>query len=300
MLIPWGFIKAFFVLLKHRPKLVIGFGGYLQLPIIFWARIIGIYSVVHEQTSVIGTANRYAGKFANRVFISWSNTSSVFENDKVVLCGNLLRKGFFEKGNSPEKIFDNLKPIVLITGGNQGANTINKRVFPILPTLLSSVNIVHQVGNSSITNDLKSAENAFNSLPPELKKSYKFFAEDFVNFNVYMSSADLIVSRSGANTISEILALGKLAVLIPIPWSSQAEQQKNAEIVASTGLGYILKQYDEMPPQELYNAIVLGLQKFSNNEDFLGQNIEIAKEKAKSLVSKDSAKVMIQNIFKTV
>lgn len=298
LLIPWGFVKAFFLLLKVRPKLVVGFGGYLQLPLILWARILGIYSIIHEQTSVIGTANRYAGKFANRVFLSWPETINLFEKDKVLLVGNLIRRGFFDNQKVINNIFNNSKPIILVTGGNQGANTINKRLFAFLPSILSNVNIIHQVGNSSITKDFENAQSIFNNLSEDLKGSYKFFADDFENFDDYMRMANIIVSRSGANTVTEILALGKLAVLIPIPWSSQMEQQKNAEIVEKTGLGYILKQYDDMPPEELYNAIALALEKLISKKDFQNRDINLAIQQGSTLVNPNAAKLIVENVFR--
>ena len=298
LLIPWGFIKAFFILLRLKPVLVVGLGGYLQLPLIFWARILGIYSIIHEQTSVIGTANSYSGKFANRIFLSWPDTVHNFQKDKVMVVGNLLRKEFFENLGLSKSIFNNSKPLVLVTGGNQGANTINKRLFAFLPEILTKVNIIHQVGNSSVTNDLEIAKSTFANLPEELKNSYRFFASDFQNFNEYMKMANVIVSRSGANTVTEILALGKLVVLIPIPWSSQMEQQKNAEIVAKTGLGYILKQYDEMPPEELHNAINLALDKYLAKKDFLNRDIAVSTNEASQLVNPNATRLIVENVFR--
>lgn len=298
LLIPIGFFSSLFIILKYSPKLIIGFGGYLQFPFILWGKILGKYTVIHEQTTVIGKSNEMVLNIVNRVFYSYKNLSNILPVSKSIYTGNLLRKSIFDNYKK-ESIFNNDKPTVFVTGGNQGSNTINKRLFKILKDLLKFTNVIHQVGDSSITDDINKAELVYNSLDDGLKSSYKYFSGDFsLNYINLLKNSDLIVSRAGANTISELLALGKMAIVIPIPWSSKNEQQKNAEVLESAGLGFILKQYDEMPPVELFNAIMLGISKIKEGKDFKNNDLITSVVNAKALVNKDAPNIIINHLFR--
>lgn len=294
--IPLGFLNSFLILLKYRPNIVIGFGGYLQFPVLFLSKFLRIKTAIHEQTITAGSSNLACKRCADIIFVSWPETLELFPKGKTILVGNPIREFLFDI--EPRKVFDNNKPVILVTGGNQGANTINWRLLEFLPDLLLKCNVIHQIGNSTTTNDYDKALKLYESIDEKLRSSYKFFTGDFTsNFAFYLKSADLIVSRSGANTITEILVLGKRAILIPIPWSSYEEQQKNAEMVERTGLGYVLKQYDAMPSSELQNAILLGLKACENNTDFKGRDIEIAVKEARALINKDACKSITEKLF---
>jgi UDP-N-acetylglucosamine--N-acetylmuramyl-(pentapeptide) pyrophosphoryl-undecaprenol N-acetylglucosamine transferase len=254
-LIPVGVVEAFFILLRERPRVVVSFGGYIALPVVFAAWLLRIKAVTHEQTMTSGMANRILAKFANKIFVSWPNSKKFYPANKTILTGNPIRKEVFDITTNQFN-FNNDLPIIYITGGNQGANTINWRLFEILPELLKTNNIIHQTGNSTLTNDFTKAQQKHASLPAQLKERYVFAANFYgPEIGEIFAKAQLVVSRAGANTVSEIIALDKYALFIPIPWSSGNEQQKNAEYAHSLGNGEILKQYDAMQPTELLLAI---------------------------------------------
>jgi UDP-N-acetylglucosamine--N-acetylmuramyl-(pentapeptide) pyrophosphoryl-undecaprenol N-acetylglucosamine transferase len=216
---------------------------------------------------------------------------------RVKITGNPLLDSVFHKAKTDIDFTEKL-PLLFVTGGNQGSNTINWRLFKILPELLKTANIVHQVGDSTITDDLKKAALVKASLPKELQTRYKFFPYLYEqDFAAMMQQADLVLSRAGANTVCTLLALGKLSVLIPIPWSEGNEQVKNAELLAKTGLGLILKQYDAMPPDELLSAINKGLKAAAENKAFNGHNLEQAKLQAEKKNSRDAAAQIIDAIL---
>lgn len=296
LLIPWGSLHSLFILLRYNPKLIIGFGGYLQVHLMYWGKLLGKSCVIHEQTTVAGTSNKAVKDLVDRIFISWPETAKYFPESKTLLSGNPIRSFLLEEVNDP-RLFNNDKPTILVTGGNQGSNTINWRLLKFLPELLKEANVIHQVGNSTVTNDLNQAKEFAQSLEPDLRSSYIFFSGNFSeDFARYMRASDLFVCRAGANTVTEILALNKRAILIPIPWSSEQEQQKNAQLVAKIGLGYILKQYDAMPPQELHNAIRLGLERVKSNKDFLGRNFNEAIDASKKLVKINACEIITKEL----
>lgn len=295
LLIPIGFINAIRIVVKEKPKQIMSFGGFLALPIVIAGKIFGKRVITHEQTIAVGLANKLISKFADKILISFNSSYKFFPKNKTFLTGLPIRNDIFTKTTN-EISFNNNKPIIYITGGNQGSNTINWRIFKILPRLLSFTNIIHQVGGSTLTNDIKTAEETKAKLPKELQNDYLFFENTYDIVGEIFSLADIILSRSGANTVYEILSLGKLAVLIPIPWSSGNEQLLNAQLVAKTGLGFILNQYDEMPPEEIYQGLVTALEVWDRKCDFFGRPFAQAKSDAKELVVSDASKIIVKYI----
>jgi UDP-N-acetylglucosamine--N-acetylmuramyl-(pentapeptide) pyrophosphoryl-undecaprenol N-acetylglucosamine transferase len=298
LLIPYGFIKGFLLVLSIRPKLIISFGGYLALPVVIAGRLSGAKIVTHEQTISPGIANKLIGFFADKILISWPDARKHFPAKKTVLTGNPLRKEILRSATS-QYTFPNDLPIIYVTGGNQGANTINWRLLKILAPVLVQANIIHQTGSSSLTNDFSLAMAARAKLNDDLKSRYLVREHIFGDeIGEVFAKAALIVSRSGANTITEILALGKPSLLIPLPWSSGDEQLGNAELVAHTGLATILKQYDAMPPEELQHKIESALDQLKNGRGFNGEDLVKIKEKAAALVKLNAAAAILDEIQK--
>ena len=298
ILIPFGFLKSLFILVKYRPTVVVSFGGHLALPMVIMAKMIRIKSITHEQTVVLGLTNKIISKFTNTVCVSWENSIKFFPEEKTVYTGLPIREELYPKAHKL-KYFKNDLPVILVMGGNQGSNTINWRLIKILPELLKSTNIIHLTGNSTLTNDYRKAVEMKSLLSQDVVSRYivkeNAYFEEYAN---YLNSADIVLSRSGANAVSELLLLGKLCILIPIPWSSNDEQLKNARMLEETGLALVLEQYDEMPPIEIYNGINKVLDAFAKNEDLLGNKLSIAKEKAKDYIKLDATKNIVEEIIK--
>ncbi len=285
-----GFIQGFFIILQNRPTVVLSFGGFLAVPIVFWGRLFGSKVVTHEQTITTGMANKIIAKFANKILISFEQSKKYYPINKIVFTGNPIRKDVFEVKSTIIKSLDSSLPTIYITGGNQGANQINKRVFEILPKLLEKSNVIHQTGNSTVTNDFKKAMMLKNDLNANL--SDRYIVKDYISadeIGEVFDKSDVIFSRAGANTILEELALGKLSVLMPIPWTSHDEQTKNAQMVVETGLGLLIKQREDLSPEEIYEALNKALECSETNKGFNSEDLESCKMKAKELVKLDAA-----------
>jgi len=251
--IPIGFFQSLKALLKIKPDLIFSSGGFLALPVAYCGFILGIPVVTHEQTTVVGSANKLISLVAKKVFITFTSSAEFFPSKKIVLTGLPIREEIFTAG---KKLFNNGQKTIYFTGGKQGAHVINEAVFKILPDLLPKFNVIHQCGSTSLFNDLSKAREFFGKEKNYLAKDY-FFAEEIGN--VY-HSADLVISRAGAHTVYELLALRKPAILIPIPWSNQNEQEKNAQMLKSSGLAEILSE------EELKNDLLLEtINKFEHN-----------------------------------
>jgi UDP-N-acetylglucosamine--N-acetylmuramyl-(pentapeptide) pyrophosphoryl-undecaprenol N-acetylglucosamine transferase len=283
--IPAGLIKSFLVLAKCRPDVVVGFGGYVSVPVIVCAYLLGIPVVIHEQTMKIGFGNRLVSKFAKKICISWESSREYFPKNKVVLTGNPVRK--FSIVSSGFSIFGNKRPIIYITGGSSGAHAINVLIEGIIKELLYSYNVIHQVGDTQKYCDFERLECLKRELPPEIQENYilKKFIEPSQIGDIIKSSS-LVITRSGINTVTELVYFEKPALLIPLPFSQKNEQQENAKYLEKIGLGKVFPQ-SKLTPEKLLQKIKLMLKDIEkykiNKEKF--ENIPAGRNAAQNIVS---------------
>ncbi len=246
--LPVGLVQSFLILLFKRPDVVVGFGGYIQLPVVFSAWILRIPVVLHEQTLGAGLANKICSGFAKKVCISWESSRRFFPKEKVVLTGNPIRGKILNTQSSQSK-----EKLIYITGGSGGAHAINLLVQGCLKELLKTSRVVHQTGDSHEHKDFEKLEEVKNSLSKNLKDKYslkKFLSESEVG--EILSKATLVVGRAGINTISELILLNKPCLLIPLPQGS--EQKQNAAYVHEIGLGEVGEQ-EKLSSKILFNQI---------------------------------------------
>ena len=286
--IPFGFLMSFMIILRHRPHLIVSFGGYLALPIVIVGRILGVKVVTHEQTAVTGLTNKIIPHFAHKIFISWPSSAKYYPAAKTTLTGNPLRPEIFiVKSNTisnPESL-----PVIYITGGNQGSHKLNQAIFPILADLLMQAVVIHQTGSSSATNDAQKSQQIKAQLPASLQPRYYpqpyIFGDDI---GEVFSKASLVIARSGANTTYEVLALQKPTIFIPIPWVTHNEQFLNASIAAETGIATILPE-KELSPEALKQRVVESLSLIKQDLGFNNQQLPDAKQAAKRLIILNAA-----------
>lgn len=234
--IPFGFLHALYLLLRIRPRIVLSFGGFAAFPIVVCAFILRIPVVLHEQTIAIGLANKFSIPFANKIALSRKESQAFFPRKKSILIGNPVRSEFF-KVKKREKIGN--PPIILATGGSRGSQVFNKYLLEALPALLPKYIVIHQSGDLGYEACLKLKE----SLPKDKKSRYELFASIPVGqMHKFFERADIIVGRAGANTVAEVIASKRPAIFMPIPWSQNDEQAKNAFLAKSAGQAEIIDQ----------------------------------------------------------
>jgi UDP-N-acetylglucosamine--N-acetylmuramyl-(pentapeptide) pyrophosphoryl-undecaprenol N-acetylglucosamine transferase len=228
-----GFIQSFFIILSFRPDVIFSKGGYVGLPVVYAASVLGKKIYIHETDSVLGLANKKSIDKCVKIFTGYPpKYYPEIPASKIVYTGNPIRDDFRQV--KKKKIFTNNKKTILITGGSQGARFINQTIAKILPDLTQKYNIIHISGKID-----------FEWLSKNKKdwKNYKLleFAlpRDFAGF---MKSSDLVVSRAGG-TIAEIAYCGKPAIIIPLPTSANAHQEKNAEILEKENSAIVVSYY---------------------------------------------------------
>lgn len=257
--IPVGFWQSFGYLVKYHPKIVLSFGGYVAVPVVVGAWLLDIPVVTHEQTQTVGLANKIIRLFGA----------------KVLETGNPLRKEILEAKPT-------LTNTIFITGGNQGSHTINLVVEEVVDRLAKKCFVVHQTGDSSFE-DFKRLSR---------KQNPKYRVVKFLEAGEMaktLARAKIIVSRAGANIVTEIAYLGKPAILIPLPWSGGGEQEKNAQKLAQTGLAEIILQKD-LTGEKLLETV--------NKIDMSYKTYMSYMTEARKLVSPNAAEKIVEEIKK--
>lgn len=247
-----GFYQSFQLINKLKPDIVVSFGGYVSVPVIFMAALKGIKTITHEQTLTNSLTTKINANFATKIALSFNNQNQISQlpKQKVVITGNLLRFQIFKPQLPKNKniTFKSNLPIIYITAGNQGSHRINSVLKKIIPEL-KNFNIIHQTGKFDLQKFKK------------LNQTHKnYLAADYFDtetFSWIINHSQIFISRSGANTSQEIVALHKKSILIPLPKSQQDEQTLNALWVKKNlpQTTVILKD-DSLSPQNLLSAIL--------------------------------------------
>lgn len=251
--IPLGLFRSWKIIKDEQPSVVLSFGGYLAFPITLTARLHNIPVYTHEQTVRPGLANRAIGCFAQKIFVSFEQSKKYFDSKKVVATGNPIRFSVTNINKTPFKIEKNL-PVIYITGGTLGSHSINEHIKDILPDLLKKYIIIHQTGDSHQYRDYDKLVKFRQSLNPDRQENY-YLVKHFTNEEIghIYSICDLVIGRAGANTFFELIALKKPAILIPLPWSANNEQEFHAKIFEENHLGAVFRQNE--PSKKLLDLI---------------------------------------------
>jgi UDP-N-acetylglucosamine--N-acetylmuramyl-(pentapeptide) pyrophosphoryl-undecaprenol N-acetylglucosamine transferase len=232
--LPSGFREAYQILNRIKPDVVLGFGGYLFLPVALSAYFLKIPIVIHEQTLEAGFTNKFVAKFAKKICVSWKSSADYFPKEKVVLTGNPLREEILNAKNARSTKKET--PTVYVTGGSAGAHALNLLLEESLDKLLEKCVIIHQTGGSEVYQDFERLEKREN----ERYECKKFLTAREVA--EIMNKADLVVGRAGINTVTELIYLQKPSFLIPLPAGQKNEQLNNAKFIKDLGLGEFIEQ----------------------------------------------------------
>jgi len=287
--IPWSFMLAFYHLLRLKPDLVLSFGSYVGATVSLAAWLSAVPVAIHEQTTVFGLANKMTSAWAEKIFVSWPETLKDLPKEKTILTGNPLRQEVFR---FDQKIwasfkFDENLPLILVTGGNQGSHRLNLAVEGILEKIMVKYNLCHLTGHLQVSNDFSRLSEKKKELPANLKNRYLLKEYLTEGWGTVLKKADLVVSRAGINTISELLVLGKPQLLIPIPWLPHDEQTKNAQMVKKMGWGEALRQ-DDLTPETLFKKIEMMMEKIKSYQQ------------KPNLVNRQAAKKIVDALEKMV
>jgi len=227
-----GLADALRVMRLVKPDVVFSKGGFVTVPVVIAARMRGVPVVIHESDLSPGLANRIAYPFASTVCVNFPETLKRTPKSKGVHTGTPIREGLFA-GDKIKAVKlcgfsrNDYRPVVLVTGGSQGSVRINETVRGILPKLLETYRCVHLCGKGNLSGARNPGYAEFEYLSGEMADIFAL--------------ADIVVSRAGANTLFELLALHKPHLLIPLSReASRGDQIENAASFAGQGFSAVL------------------------------------------------------------
>lgn len=248
--LPVSLIEACYHILRFRPNVVCGVGGYVTGPVVAAAWLLRRPTLVHEQNSIPGLANRKLGRLVDRICISLPQSGRFFPAEKTVLTGNPVRDQILAVSQAEPKKDGPLTLLVL--GGSQGAQAINRLMVEVLchkRDIFADIRVIHQTGR----NDEDMVKQAYREGGVEATVS-----AFFTDMAGLYEQADLIVSRAGATTLAEISVMGKPVVLIPYPHAADDHQRQNGTWYVENG-GAVMLDQNELTPavlaEELENIV---------------------------------------------
>jgi UDP-N-acetylglucosamine--N-acetylmuramyl-(pentapeptide) pyrophosphoryl-undecaprenol N-acetylglucosamine transferase len=281
--VPLGVLAARRALAAFRPDVVLSTGGFVSVPAVVAAH--GIAPVLtHEQTAILGLANRINARFADVLAVSHSQTESLAArlHGHVVVTGNPIRIGLTagDRARGLQRLgFEAAMPVVYVTGGARGASPINQRIAALLPGILDRAQIVHQTGPPSANADASNLSEIKESLPKAVRHRYhvvEFLGDELPD--IY-AAADLVLGRAGAGTIAELAYVGRPAILMPLPGARGDEQTLNARVLSDVGAAVVIAQQDATP-ERLQEEILALLDNAERREQMANSARSVARPDA--------------------
>ncbi|MBU0647627.1 UDP-N-acetylglucosamine--N-acetylmuramyl-(pentapeptide) pyrophosphoryl-undecaprenol N-acetylglucosamine transferase [Patescibacteria group bacterium] len=243
LLVPYSIIQCLYILWRYKPDLVFTKGGNVSLPVAIAAWMLGLPILAHESDSVMGLSNSIISKFAGKIAVAFPvGCYNGYSEEKMVWAGMPIREWKVQKSDIPKarKFFalDNDLPVLLITGGSQGAVSINTYVMNNIVDLLEFCNVIHITGET----DFKRVESKKINI---VRGKGKYLIFDFMydDYDRAIMIADIVISRAGS-TLAELSDLAKPSILVPLPHSAGNHQYFNAKSFEDMGASVMVEERD--------------------------------------------------------
>ena len=276
------------IIREFNPDVAVGVGGYASGPLLNQAAKMGIPTLIQEQNSYAGVTNKLLAKKARRICVAYEGMERFFPKDKILMTGNPVRQSLTETKLTKEEALkalglDEARKTILVIGGSLGARTVNESILLHLEDIrnASDVQILWQHGkfySAEIREALAKTDKVDNLIATEFIK----------DMDRAYAAADLVISRAGASSISEICLLEKPSILVPSPNVAEDHQTKNAQALSNRGAAILVRDADAR------NTLVnVALQTVSDTEVLLS-----LAENAGKMAFRDSAQVIAQEVWK--
>lgn len=284
-------LNSFKIIKNFKPDVVIGTGGFASGAVLKVASMLGIPTIIQEQNSYPGITNKLLAKKANKICVAYENLERFFPKDKMILTGNPVRQDLINEASKSEAVayfkLDANKKTLLVLGGSLGARRINQLIENELDFLLSqNIQIIWQCGK------LYSDEyKKYNSEQLATQNSQLVTVLAFIDrMDLVYAAADVVISRSGASSVSELCIVGKPTIFIPSPNVAEDHQTKNAKAISDKN-GAILIKESELETQ--FEMVFTDLISNESKQLELSQNI-------KKLAKPNATKDIVEEIMKLV
>ncbi len=244
----WGVLRSVLRIFFLYPDVVFGKGGYGSFPTVLAARLFDIPVMIHESDSTPGRVNKWAGKFAKKIAVSYPEAVAFFAKDRVAVTGNPMRKRVMlpshEGAHQYLKLDPNI-PVLLVIGGSQGSTTLNDAVVEALPFLLEHYQVIHQTGADNIAATIGMSKVSLEN-SAFIERYHPFAYLNELAMRMSAGVAALVISRAGSQ-VFEIAAWGVPSIIIPIPEEYSHDQTKNAYAYSRSGACVVIEQANLTP-----------------------------------------------------
>lgn len=220
---------------EFKPDIVLGIGGYVTYPVLSVAKKLGIPTFIHEQNAIPGKTNKLISRYANKIGVSFKESAKYFPKEKVIYTGNPtgIMALSAPRITKSELGFDDAKPLIVVVSGSLGSSSVNAKMQEYLHTINKNYQVVYITGKDYYDDFVKE------KLPSNIKV-YPYFD----NLTGLLKSADCLVTRAGASTIAEILALRVPSIFIPSPYVANNHQYYNALALKEANLALMIEEKD--------------------------------------------------------
>ena len=265
--ITFAFLKSIHILRKFKPKIVFGMGGYSSFPICIAAKILKIPFIIYENNLYVGRANKILLPFSEKIFVSYSSVEGIKNKykHKIYEIGNLIRKDILQYKNL-NKNRNNSALTILVLGGSQGANVFALKLPDIFEQCIKS-NIKLNIYQQCLPFQNHQLKKKYDSL--DIENEIFNFSNNLLGI---FPKIDLVISRSGASMLGELLNCCIPLVSIPLPTSADNHQLKNAKYFEKMGYGFLVEQ------QQISESLFPLIKSIHKDKDLLDQMIQKQKK----------------------
>ena len=225
------------ILREFKPDVAVGVGGYASGPLLLAAKFLGIPYYIQEQNSFAGITNKALAAKAEHIFVAYPGMEKFFPAEKITLSGNPVRKDLLDAKGKKAKAatyfsLDPTKKILLIIGGSQGARSINQSIIAGLDRLAEAeIQVIWQTGIAFESTAKQATAN----------QSSLYVSAFIYEMDLAYAMADLVISRAGASSVSEICLIGKASILVPLPGAAEDHQTENAKSLVSQNAAILVR-----------------------------------------------------------
>jgi UDP-N-acetylglucosamine--N-acetylmuramyl-(pentapeptide) pyrophosphoryl-undecaprenol N-acetylglucosamine transferase len=259
--IPMGMMQAIGIVRKFRPQVVFTSGGYVAVPAGLAARLNRVPLLMHQQDVPPNLSNKLVAPLATRISVAFTDSLSYFPAHKTLQLGNPIRQAMLDvRQTVPQEArkklgFEEQKPLLLITGGSQGARHLNHTVCEALSDLLAHCQVLQISGKELYSETQEMSNSVLTHLEEPLRRRYRLVAYLNEDMPLALQAANLVLCRSGASTLSELAVLGKPSILVPLPPAiGSSPQEANAEMFERKAAAEVIKDQD-LKPQVLVERV---------------------------------------------
>lgn len=285
-----AFIKTASLFAHEKPKLVMTFGGYVAFAPLLCARMLGIPTILHEQNCFLGKVNKWFAWSATKILLTFKETKNIplESSDKIIVSGNPVRSEVRAEISTiyAKKDFTTSPFKIAVIGGSQGAKVFSDLVPKAIEVALKKQpNLKLSIVQQAKVEDIENISNVYKKCDIDAKLS-----DFFYNIPEILANSHLVIARSGASTIAELIALAQPAIFVPFPFASEKHQHFNAEIIAKNSGGWWIDQ--DIITSEMLADKILKLENDRTALQKASKNLEALKMDAVNIIANAAEKVI--------